>query len=425
MSEEKIEDQLQAHQIEDIYDEEDAPIMDFRKRIIKKFAYIGTVIFILFMLGASFLKIPKHLNFEFTLKTFEKEFIGQYDHKLYIIDKNINTGVFLKQGTPVVTVTSQVIVEYLDELNQAQIAYEQFVAEKKQLNETKLNIMQLKLNSYQEKEKLLQLELSHLIKTYEADKKQLNFELKQQEKNYNRQKKLYEKQVIPDADYEKAESEYEATKNQLTVNLAQYERDIVSLKNDLESCKYDIRIQQKEIVSFTQSQELKERELKSKLHAINQKLSYTFGDYSVSEKGLIINSPFDGNLTYIFEGEKEVPDGAILFIISNTMQNLYALSAIPPEYIGMVNDGSRAVLKVASFPHYEYGVLRGSVQNLTQTPNINGNYPFEVQINDFGSLKPYLQKGMNGQLSIIVDEKSLFGYFFERLNKKYTELVDN
>jgi hypothetical protein len=425
MSEEEMKDQLLPHQFEDIYDEEDAPIMDFRKRILKKFAYIGTGVFILFVLGATFLKIPKHLNFEFTLKTKEKEYIGQFDHKLYVVEKNQTTGTYLEEGSPVITVTSQLIVEYLSELEQAQIAYQLFLVEKENLSTTQLHIKKLTLSSYQKQKNLLQVELNQLQKTFEADIKQLNFELTQQEKSYKRQKQLFEKKVIPDADFEKAESEYEATKNNLAVKNSRYKKDIASLENDLETCKYDIEIQQKEITSFLQNQELRENELKRKIEAIQQKLSYTFGNYSVSEKGLVLNAPFDGNLSYIFEGEKEVPMGAILFMVSNTRQNLYAQSAIPPEFIGMVKDGSRVVLKVASFPHYEYGVLRASVNNLSQTPNIEGNYPFEAQINDFGNLKPFLQKGMNGQLSVVVDEKSLFGYFFERLNKKYTELVDN
>jgi hypothetical protein len=425
MSEEKYNDKLMPHQIDDIYDEEDAPIMDFRKRILKKFTYIGSVLFVLFILGSSLFTIPKHLNFQFTLKTKQQEFIGQYDHKLFIIEKNEITGSAVKKGTPVVTVTSQVIVEYLDELKRAKDEYQEFLNEKEELSETHLSILNLQLNSLQKKEKLLKLELEKLNKTYKADEKQMNFELKQQTKNYNRQKQLYKKQVIPEADFELAESSFEAIKNKLEVKMSQYERDIVALVNDLEACKSEIQIKHKEVLKFTQNQDLTENKLENKISAIDQKLRFTFGDYSVSGKGLIINAPFEGNLSYIFEGEKEVPEGAILFMVSNTSNNLYAQCAIPPEYIGMVHDSSRVVLKVASFPHYEYGVLRGTVQNLSQTPNIDGNYPFEANITEYGTLKPFLQKGMNGQLSIIVDEKSLFGYFFEKLNKKYSDLVDN
>ncbi len=99
---------------------------------------------------------------------------------------------------------------------------------------------------------------------------------------------------------------------------------------------------------------------------------------------------------------------------------LYASASIPPEQIGFVKEGAPVILNVATFPHYEWGAVEGRIQTLSLTPDEKGDYPIRVEITNTGKLKGRLQVGMNGELSIPVEEKSFFGYVFEKVRKATT-----
>ncbi len=425
MTNTKENHQLMPHQIEDIYDEDDAPIMDFKKKIVRKAAWIAGVIFLLFVGPGIWVKIPKHLNFNFKLNTQEKEFIAQYDQKVFILEKHGSPGQQVAKGDPVITATSDNIVNYLSKLYDVTSKHKIYTTSEKEMMKKTLQIMTLELNAKKQNKKALLNDIGHLKKISDSKIEQLKFQYKLEKKQFERQKGLKKQGVIADAEYEQAENQFKKTENELQVTKAQYKRDLASLQNNLENTKAAINIKKQEINNYQQKYNLKKSQIEQQINSIKAQIAYAFGNTSIDSSGLIINAPINGKISYIFEGEKEVPTGSIMFIISNDLENIYAQSSIPPEFIGMVHDGNPVVLKVASFPHYEFGVLRGKIKNLSLTPNAEGNYPFEVEITDFGTLNPFLQKGMTGKLSVVVDRKSFFGYLFEKLSKGYTRLVDN
>jgi hypothetical protein len=110
------------------------------------------------------------------------------------------------------------------------------------------------------------------------------------------------------------------------------------------------------------------------------------------------------------------------FVLESTGEGdtLYASASIPPEEIGLVKEGAPAILKVATFPHYEWGAVEGRIQTLSLTPDEKGDYPIRVEITNAGKLKGRLRVGMNGDLSIPIEEKSFFGYVFEKVRKATT-----
>ena len=61
---------------------------------------------------------------------------------------------------------------------------------------------------------------------------------------------------------------------------------------------------------------------------------------------------------------------------------------------------------------------------MSLTPDEKGDYPVRVEITNPGKLKGRLQIGMNGELSIPVEEKSFFGYIFEKVRKGYHAMTE-
>lgn len=64
--------------------------------------------------------------------------------------------------------------------------------------------------------------------------------------------------------------------------------------------------------------------------------------------------------------------------------------------------------------------MEGRIQTLSLTPDEKGDYPIRVEITNDGKLRGRLRVGMNGELSIPVEEKSFFGYVFEKTRKATT-----
>jgi len=110
------------------------------------------------------------------------------------------------------------------------------------------------------------------------------------------------------------------------------------------------------------------------------------------------------------------------FVLESTGRGdtLYGSASIPPEQIGFVKEGDPVILKVATFPHYEWGAVEGRIQTISLTPDGKGDYPVRVEITNDGKLRGRLRVGMNGDLSIPVEEKSFFGYVFEKARKATT-----
>lgn len=110
------------------------------------------------------------------------------------------------------------------------------------------------------------------------------------------------------------------------------------------------------------------------------------------------------------------------FVLESTGKGgtLYASASIPPEEIGLVKEGAPVILKVATFPHYEWGAVEGRIQTLSLTPDGKGGYPVRVEITNDGKLRGRLRVGMNGELSTPVEEKSFFGYVFSKTRKATT-----
>lgn len=122
-----------------------------------------------------------------------------------------------------------------------------------------------------------------------------------------------------------------------------------------------------------------------------------------------------GQVYRFFDAGENVPAGTVITKVTGGGDTLYASASIPPEKIGLIKEGAPVLLKVSTFPHYEWGAVGGRIQTLSLTPDEKGGYPIRVEITDAGKLEGRLQAGMSGEVSIPVEEKSFFGYVFEKV----------
>jgi hypothetical protein len=149
------------------------------------------------------------------------------------------------------------------------------------------------------------------------------------------------------------------------------------------------------------------------------KIRNIYGDFELADGNLILKANDNGIVSYVFDGDKEVVAGSILMKVINNKTTFYALVKRPPSLIGKIRKNKQAVLKVASFPFYEWGTVKGHVDNLSLTPDESGNFSVKISLQNFGNLNNLLQIGMTGDATIILEEKTFYYYFFRKTKEIY------
>ncbi|MBK6994159.1 MAG: HlyD family efflux transporter periplasmic adaptor subunit [Lewinellaceae bacterium] len=139
----------------------------------------------------------------------------------------------------------------------------------------------------------------------------------------------------------------------------------------------------------------------------------------ITEGAIVVKSPIEGKVSFLFEGEKEINSGATVLKINSANEATYAFLKCPPAIVGKLQAQQVCHLKVLSFPFYEYGSVPGHIRQISLTPDENGQYNVYVALGDPGRLKGLLQPGMDGTAVVIIEEKTLLQYFFRNLKKGY------
>jgi multidrug efflux pump subunit AcrA (membrane-fusion protein) len=171
---------------------------------------------------------------------------------------------------------------------------------------------------------------------------------------------------------------------------------------------------------IVRQQGINQREtLNREKQAAYEKIIQTYGDASIEKDSIILKATSAGKVSYLLDADQDVSSGTVILKLKEANNALYAFSRVPPENIGLIRENARLILRVSAFPHYQWGLLEGRIRLLSLTPDELGNYPFEAEITNPGKLKGHLQVGMDGELSLPLEEKSFFGYIFEKIHQGY------
>ncbi len=132
----------------------------------------------------------------------------------------------------------------------------------------------------------------------------------------------------------------------------------------------------------------------------------------------------NGTISFLFDGDKEVPAGTILLRMTNEKTPLYAYTQVTSSQIGKIKEGQPVVLKLDAYPVYEWGPVHGQVSNVSLTPDEKGFFNVQVQLTDQRNLKDRLRIGMRGNGEVIADEFTLFGHLFRKFRKTTAAIID-
>ena len=230
---------------------------------------------------------------------------------------------------------------------------------------------------------------------YIQKKKEYETNLSKTTKDFERNKTLYEKQIISEEEYENYQYDYNKSVNELAslidnqINL--WHRDLNSYVNMCE-----------EMIT-TLNQEKKNKDL------------------------YVVTSPVSGTIDHfsgIYAGSS-IQAGNALAIISPD-STLFAEIYVSPYNIGYIYHGMPVKIQVSSFNYNEWGTITGSVVEISSdflTDNSGTNVFFKVKCrmdNNYlihkNGTKGMLKKGMVVASHFIITERSLFNLLYQKID---------
>jgi len=415
----KETDDLEPQQYKRLYWEEDVPVKDVRKNALRKFVYIGSLLCFVMIFAGLVIRFPDQIELPFIIKSNKSEEIYRFSSPVYVTGVYSKPGEKVKKGQSLIKITSPEIVQLVNNFNEAEQNLKNFRSQKLLSVNKQKAISQLKIEQNKNKITETENELVILDDKWNANKTRLEYEKDIARKKYDINKKFFEDGSISKFELiefetrnlkatdtlESALQDY--NKNKLTLNYmkSQYALDINTLTAEIEKSEIDSKYDSVGLIN--------------QFALIKNKISNTYGDFNIANGDIIIRAKTDGIISYIFEGEKEVATGSILMKLISGKSVPYAWVKAPASLIGKILTGEKVVLKVASFPFYEWGTVQGHISNQSLTPDENGNFSVKISLENLAKFKGRIQVGMDGNATIILDEKTFFNYFFRKVKKTY------
>ena len=142
------------------------------------------------------------------------------------------------------------------------------------------------------------------------------------------------------------------------------------------------------------------------------------------EQNYLIISSTNGTVSFQqFLGENQFvkTDEAILSILPTNKEALVGRMSIPSINSGKVISGQKVLIKLDNYRYQEFGIVEGRVQNISLTPDDNGNYYVDV-ILPKGLRTSYnktltFDKELKGNAEIVTQDLRLIERFFYQIRK--------
>jgi multidrug resistance efflux pump len=226
-----------------------------------------------------------------------------------------------------------------------------------------------------------------------------------------RQKKLFEGQVISKKDFEVTLKEhYEVEKNYANVKTDQhlYKLKILELQKENEGL------------------DIEENALNASLFLqLNNSYKELYNAIHMWEDRYVIKAPMDGKIAFLkhnLTSQSLKAEEEIVAIVPSEEQAIIGEVYMPINGSGKVQIGQRVRIFLDNYPYQEYGILRGQVSSISLLPN-NKNYLIKV-ILPYG-LKTSVRKlefkqELMGYAEIVTEEKNLLQRVFYKFKSLST-----
>ncbi|WP_338648503.1 HlyD family efflux transporter periplasmic adaptor subunit [Flavobacterium sp. KS-LB2] len=252
------------------------------------------------------------------------------------------------------------------------------------------------------------IRLQSLQSQKEMNKRELDFK----NKDLQRNKTLFDKGVISAQEYENKQFEY----TQAERNFKIFEMSISQSYEGISTANKTLK--ETEINQIKEDMVL----LKNVLQSFN-KLKKAIKDW---EYQYVLKSKINGNVTFLsyWNTNQTVNAGDLVFTIIPDENSLFiAKLKTPIKNSGKIKVGQLVNIKLENYPDTEFGVLNGTVKNVSLVPDKDGFYLIDVKLPTklITSYKKEIKfkQEMQGTAEIVTEDLRLI----ERLFYQFKEIV--
>ena len=252
----------------------------------------------------------------------------------------------------------------------------------------------------------LRRRLNNMQSQKELNKRELEFK----QKDLKRSKSLFNKGVISEREYETKQLEClqsERNYNSMSVSISQLRE---SVSNNRKTSKAT------EISRVREEMTL----LKNVFQSFNQ-LKKSIKDW---EMQYVLSSKMNGKVSFLnyWKVNQTVNQGDLVFIvIPNEKIDFIAKLKTPAQNLGKVRVGQNVNIRLDNYPDYEFGVLKGTINTISDISDKDGFYTINVSLPQklITSYKKEidLKHEMRGTAEIVTEDLRLIQRFFYQFNK--------
>ncbi|MCW3161927.1 HlyD family secretion protein [Chryseobacterium oryctis] len=229
-------------------------------------------------------------------------------------------------------------------------------------------------------------------------------------KNYQRSQELYNQGVIAAVELENEKIKYlQAQQNleNINISLSQMVEGISNFNRTKSGAA--INTEKDKITYSSQTLQLFEQLRKS---------------LKQWEQNYLVVSSIDGIASFQqFFGENQfVKTGdVILSILPKNKENLVGRMSVPSTNSGKIVPGEKVLIKLDNYQFQEFGIVEGKVQNISLSPDKDGNYYVDVVLpkglkTSYNKTLPF-DKELKGNAEIVTKDLRLIERFFYQMRK--------
>lgn len=150
-----------------------------------------------------------------------------------------------------------------------------------------------------------------------------------------------------------------------------------------------------------------------------EKYNNLLGSIKAWEQTYMIIAPVEGEVSFsrFWSRYQNVSEGDIVLTIVPSVKDVpIGKMYLPVPGSGKVDTGQTVLIKLDNYPHMEYGMLKGTISNMSTVPEEN-TYMLEIKLSD-GLMTNYgkelaLRQEMSGEAEIITQKRSFMQTLLE------------
>lgn len=282
----------------------------------------------------------------------------------------------------------------------------------------------IEIDYYEQKNKSLTSQINYYNKYYSGLLNQVKIMDKENSLalvQFERDKSLYNDNVIAKIDFEKSEQTY-----------LQQKRSYESSKTSLISTQMQINQLKQQILenNIQKANELKTYEIQ-----IEEALQGFKSQLAKWKQSYLIVSPIDGKVSFNkiwFENQSISAGDLVVTIIPKEEMRIIGKADIPSTGIGKVKSGQTVNIKLDNYPYMEFGMIKAKIKNISLVPITTEQgifYSAEIELNDsilktnYNKIIPFSQN-MTGTAEIITDDLRLLERFLNPLRSIWKKSVE-